>query len=83
MCVYVCLLACTQDLHCVVMVEKELGSISQLYLTHPIWRRRVTVLIGTPLRIVDLQRARASSALACFIHTNRGCNIEAEVSNGW
>jgi len=61
------------------MVEKELGSFSQLYLSHPIWSRRITVLIGTPLRIVDLQRARASTALACFIHTHRGPNPDAEV----
>ncbi len=71
-----------QDVHCVVMVEKELSSISQMYLRHPVWAKRITVLIGSPLRSSDLARARAHVSLSCFIHTPRdkGDGIEA-VSN--
>ena len=68
-----------KEVHSVVMVEKELGSISQMYLSHPIWTRRITVLIGTPLRLADLRRARASNAMACFIHTYRGGNHDDAV----
>ena len=62
-----------------VMVEHELGSISQMYLSHPIWARRVSVLIGSPLRVNDLRRARASRAVACFVHTDRGMDPESAV----
>ena len=71
-----------QEIHCVVMVEHELGSFSQLYLSHPVWARRVSVLIGSPLRLSDLRRARASAARACFLHTDRGEDPEAAVSRG-
>ena len=54
-----------------MLVEKELSTISQMYLRHPVWAKRITVLIGTPLRVSDLRRARAHVALACFIHTPR------------
>jgi len=60
-----------QDIHCVVMVEKELSTILQTYLRHPVWAKRITVLIGTPLRVNDLLRARTRFALAVFIHTPR------------
>ena len=63
-----------------VLVEHELASISQIYLSHPIWARRISVLIGSPLRLSDLRRARAANAYACFIHTDRGGNPEAAVS---
>ena len=63
-----------------VLVEHELDSISQTYLSHPIWARRISVLVGSPLRVLDLRRARASSALACFIHTDRDADPEAAVS---
>lgn len=70
---------CLQDVHCVVMVELELSSISRMYLRHPVWQKRITVLIGSPLRASDLARARANIALACFIHTprDRGDGVEA------
>lgn len=64
-----------------VMVEHELGPIAQTYLSHPVWARRISVLIGSPLRWPDLHRARASNAMACFIHTDRDSNPEAAVSN--
>ncbi|XP_064392695.1 potassium channel subfamily T member 1-like [Halichondria panicea] len=68
------------DVHCVVMVEKELSSISQMYLRHPVWAKRITVLIGSPLKSSDLARARAHVSLSCFIHTPRdkGDGIEAD-----
>ncbi len=61
------------------MVEKELSSISQMYLRHPVWAKRITVLIGSPLKSSDLARARAHVSLSCFIHTPRdkGDGIEA------
>ncbi len=70
---------CVQEVHCVIMVEQELSSISRMYLRHPIWQKRITVLIGTPIRSADLARARAKFALACFIHTprDRGDGVEA------
>ncbi len=68
-----------QEVHCVVMVENELASSSEIYLSHPIWARRISVLIGSPLRIVDLRRARASDATSCFIHTDRDLDPEAAV----
>lgn len=63
-----------------LLVEHELASVAQTYLSHPIWARRITVLIGSPLRVADLRRARASNALSCFIHTDRGANPETAVS---
>ena len=63
-----------------VMVEHELASVAQNYLSHPIWARRISVLVGSPLRISDLGRARASRALACFIHTDRMGDPELAVS---
>ena len=62
------------------MVEQELASIAEIYLSHPIWARRITVLIGSPLRLSDLRRARASNAHACFIHSSRTANPDAAVS---
>ena len=47
-----------QDVHVVVLVENELPSSLLLHLSHPIWQRRITVLIGSPLRLADLNRAR-------------------------
>ncbi|CAI8000617.1 Potassium channel subfamily T member 2 [Geodia barretti] len=43
----------------------------QVYLSHPVWSSRITILIGSPMRRTDLARARAESAIACFIHTSR------------
>jgi hypothetical protein len=43
----------------------------QVYLSHPVWSSRITILIGSPMRRTDLARARADSAIACFIHTSR------------
>ena len=48
-----------QELHCVVLVEEELSSALQVYLNHPVWARRITVIIGSPLRVSDLARARS------------------------
>ncbi len=62
---------CIQDVHTVVMLEQELPSVVQLYLSHPIWSKRITILIGSPLRLADLERARARTAYACFIHSTR------------
>ena len=53
------------------MLEHELPSVVQLYLSHPIWSKRITILIGSPLRLADLERARARNAYACFIHSTR------------
>ena len=47
-----------QELHCVVLVEEELSSALQVHLSHPVWARRITVIIGSPLRVADLIRAR-------------------------
>ena len=69
-----------KETHCVVMVEQELASMSQIYLSHPVWARRISVLIGSPLRLADLRRARAANAIACFIHTDRGADPDAAVS---
>ena len=41
-----------------VLVEHELPSSLQLDLSHPVWVRRITVLIGSPLCQADLARAR-------------------------
>ena len=41
-----------------VLVEHELPSSLQLDLSHPVWARRITVLIGSPLCQADLTRAR-------------------------
>ena len=67
------------------MVEHELSSHLQAYLAHPVWARRITVLIGSPLRQTDLVRARAQSAIACFIHTARHqdeCNTAVSQTEG-
>ena len=41
-----------------VLVEEELSSILQVHLSHPIWDRRITVVIGSPLQATDLARVR-------------------------
>ena len=58
------------------------GSL-QVYLSHPVWSSRITVLIGSPMRRADLARARIDTATACFIHTSRsGQDPETAVRRG-